>query len=277
MEIRPLKPAEILDSTIQIGVVKAHTKPGRLFVLGILAGAFIAFGAAGSTTVVSNLLATPAQFGLAKALQALFFTPGLMLVLLCGAELFTGDMLMTCAAVSKRISWREFLQTIVIVYVANLVGGILIAYLVNFSGAFAGGSGMVGAMTVKIAAGKTALSFGKAFCLGILCNWLVCLAVWMCFGADTTVGKIFSCFFPIALFVASGYEHCVANMYYIPAGILAKANPDFVQLSGVADDVLSTLTWGGFFVNNLLPVTLGNMVGGIVFVALAYSYAYHRS
>ncbi len=276
MEKRPLKPAENLELTIQNGIGKANTTTGRLLVLAMLAGAFIAFGAAGSTTVISNLLADPTTFGVAKALQGTLFAPGLMLVLICGAELFTGDLLMTTTLVDRKITGAQYLRTLVLVFVGNLLGGLLIANIVNLSGAFMGGGGMVGAITIKIAAGKTALTFGKAFFLGILCNTLVCLAVWMCSSADTTIGKIFSCFFPIWLFVASGYEHSVANMFYIPAGILAKGNADLVALSGVAPEVLKTLTWKGFFVNNLIPVTLGNIVGGVLFVGLAYYYAYKK-
>ena len=132
-------------------------------------------------------------------------------------------------------------------------------------------------MTVKIAAGKVGFSFGQAFVLGIMCNWLVCLAVWLSFGADTMAGKILGIFFPISLFVTSGFEHSLANMYYIPAGIIAKANETFAALSGVSAEALVNLNWTSFFTANLIPVTLGNIVGGCVFVAMAYFYAYKKA
>ncbi len=276
MEKKPLSPSEILASAANIGEAKAKESTGQLIVLGLLAGAFIAFGAAGSNTIIANLLMNPKTFGAAKCLQGALFTPGLMLVILAGAELFTGNTLMIVSAAQRRITAAQLLRVLIIVYFANMAGGVVIAFLVSKSGLLAGGANMVGAVTVKIAAGKTSLPFSKAFILGILCNWLVCLAVWMSWGADTTVGKIFSIFFPIWLFVASGFEHSVANMYYIPAGILAKAVPEFAKLSGVAPEVLATLTWKGFFLNNLLPVTLGNIVGGMVCVGLAYTFAYGK-
>ncbi len=145
------------------------------------------------------------------------------------------------------------------------------------SGLFTSEADVLGAVTIKIAAYKTGLSFLQAFYLGIMCNWLVCLAVWLSYGADTMAGKIFGIFFPIWLFITSGFEHSVANMYYIPAGILAKANEHFVELSHVSAEALNHLTWSSFFINNLVPVTLGNIVGGGVFVGIAYWFVYKKA
>lgn len=271
---KPLSPPETLQAAIQAAVGKANSSFGKLVVLGILAGAFIAFGAEGSNMAAFNLLSDPSTYGLGRLIAGMIFSCGLMLVILAGGELFTGDMLMVTALLDRKIRFAQFLKVICVAYVANMVGGILIAVLIYDSGLLASGGGLLGGLTIKIAAGKATLPFMRALILGILCNWLVCLAVWLAFGADSTIGKIFGIFFPITLFVTSGFEHSVANMYYIPAGILAKSNPDFVAMSGLTEEALDALNWQGFFVTNLIPVTLGNMIGGILFVAMAYYFAY---
>lgn len=277
MDNKPLKPAQTLDACIEVGVGKANSSIPKLFVLGIIAGAFIAFAAQGSNMAAFNLISSPDTFGIGKVLQGALFTPGLVMVVLAGGELFTGNVLMLASLADRKITVSKLLRNWVIVYIGNLVGSILIAYLVSTTGQWAGGAGLLGGMTVKIAAGKTSLAFGPAFVLGILCNWLVCIAVWMSFAAESFIGKIFGIFLPIWLFVASGFEHSIANMYYIPAGIFAKATDAFVQASGLAPDVLATLNWSGFFISNLIPVTLGNIVGGGLFVALAYWYAFRKA
>lgn len=270
-----MKPNEILEHSIKVGKVKASSKAGRLVVLGILAGAFIALAAVGANTAGSNLLLDVNTFGIGKLVTGFVFTVGLMLVVLAGGELFTGNCLMITSVLDKEIKIKDMLRNWVIVYIANFVGAVLVAFLIYESGALNGG--MVGAITVKIAASKVSLSFVQAFILGIFCNFLVCLAVWIAFGADTTTGKIFGMFFPILLFVTSGFEHSIANMYYIPAGLFAKANEGFVAASGATSEALSNLTWGGFLANNLLPVTIGNIVGGAIFVGMAYWYSYKKA
>jgi formate/nitrite transporter len=147
----------------------------------------------------------------------------------------------------------------------------------NYSGLLGSGGGLLGGMTVKIALGKVHLSFGQALVLGILCNILVCAAVWMAAGAKDITGKIFSCFFPIWLFITSGFEHSVANMYYVPAGILAKGNEAWLSAAGLDPAGIADLTWGRFFACNLLPVTIGNIIGGGVFIGLVYWVCYIRT
>ena len=161
-----------------------------------------------------------------------------------------------------------------IVYVGNFIGSLFIAYMIVQSGQFNSGDNLLGGMSLKIAYAKVTLPFLSAFFLGIMCNWLVCLAIWISYGAKTTMGKILGVFFPIWLFITSGFEHSIANMYYIPAGIMAKGNADWVLRSGLTAADLEQLTYSSFFINNLLPVTLGNIVGGMCFVALAYWYVY---
>lgn len=275
--MKPLKPAEILEAAIETGVAKANGSFGRLFLLGILAGAFIAFAAEGSNMAAFNLLASPDTYGLGKCLAGAIFGTGLMLVVLAGGELFTGNTLIITSVADKKVSVGKMLRNWIIVYIGNFVGALLIAYMMNVSGLFDSGAGLLGGMTVRIAAGKTGLTFGKAFVLGIMCNWLVCLAVWLSYGADTMSGKILGIFFPIWLFITSGFEHSIANMYYIPAGIMAKGNELYASLSGLSAEALAGLNIQGFLLNNLLPVTLGNIVGGAGFVALAYFYAYKKA
>nr|WP_315019515.1 formate/nitrite transporter family protein [uncultured Aminipila sp.] len=275
--MKPLKPAEILDYTIETGVAKSGGRFFKLLFLSIMAGAFIAFAAEGSNMAAFNLFYQPTTYGLGKALAGAIFGTGLMLVVLCGGELFTGNTLILAAVCEKRVKVTTMLRNWVIVYIGNLIGSLLIAYMMYQSGLFSSGADVLGAVTIKIAAYKTGLSFMQAFYLGIMCNWLVCLAVWLSYGADTMAGKILGIFFPIWLFITSGFEHSVANMYYIPAGIMAKANESFVELSHVSAEALNQLTWSGFFIDNLIPVTLGNIVGGGIFVGIAYWFVYKKA
>lgn len=275
--MKPLKPNEILDYTIETGIAKAGGSFKKLFVLGILAGAFIAFAAEGSNMAAFNLFAEPTTYGLGKCIAGSIFGTGLMLVVLCGGELFTGNTLIFAGVLEKKVKISRMLRNWVIVYAGNFVGSLLIAYMMNASGLFTSGADMLGAVTIKIAAYKCGLTFIQALVLGIMCNWLVCLAVWLSYGADTMAGKILGIFFPIWLFITSGFEHSVANMYYIPAGIIAKSNATFAELSHVGADALANLSWSSFFINNLLPVTLGNIIGGAIFVGMAYWFVYKKA
>lgn len=265
-----MKPAETLKALIETSKVKASMPIKRMVIFGIFAGAYIAFAGAGANMAAYGLLSSTETFGLGKILSGTIFTVGLIMVVLGGAELFTGNTTMIAAVIDKRITVSSMLKNWVIVYICNFIGGVLIAFMVYYSGVLNSGEGMLGAMTVKIAAGKVNMSFGSAFVSGILCNWLVCMAVWLSTGAQTTVGKILSIFFPIWLFVTAGFEHSVANMYFIPAGIFAKSNQMFTSLSEMGFDALANLNWSGMFELNLLPVTLGNIVGGAVCVAIGY-------
>lgn len=265
-----LKPSEVLELMMSGAEAKAKMPVKKMIIFGIFAGVYIAFAGAGANMAAFNLLANPETFGLGKVLSGTVFTVGLLLVVLGGAELFTGNTTMLAAAVHRRITLSSMLRNWVIVYICNLIGGVLIAFMVSYSGGLGAGDGMLGAITVRIAAGKVNMDFGPALTSGIMCNWLVCMAVWLSTGSQTTVGKIFAIFFPICLFVTAGFEHCVANMFFIPTGIFAKESELFVSLSGVGAEALSNLTWTGMFVNNMLPVTIGNIIGGAVCVAMGY-------
>ena len=275
-----LTPSEITEVTIQTCVKKSNTPIVNLFILGILAGAFIAFAAEGSNMAAFNLFAKPETYGLGKVLAGSIFGTGLMLVLIAGGELFTGNTMIIAGVLDKKVSIKRMLKNWAVVYLGNFLGSIFIAYMMNQSGLFGSGANMLGAVTIKTAVYKVSLTFVQAFFLGIMCNWLVCLAVWMAFGAKDMAGKIFAIFFPIWLFITSGFEHSVANMYYIPAGIMAKGNEALVKTAaelGITPEKLSHLNWETLFTKNLIPVTLGNIVGGGVFVAAIYWYVYIKS
>lgn len=275
-----LSPAEICAATLENGVKKAGYSWKTQGILAFLAGAFIAFASEGSNMAAFNLLANPATYGLGKAVAGAIFGTGLMLVVIAGGELFTGNTMMVGALVERKIRLRGLLRNWGMVYLGNFLGSLFIAWLMNVSGLFASGDHLLGAMTIKIAATKTGLSFGPAVALGLMCNWLVCLAVWMATGAKDLTGKIFAIFFPIWLFITSGFEHSVANMYYIPAGILAKQNPVWMAAAlehGLPLAKLQGLTWTNFLWRNLLPVTLGNILGGSAFVMGAYLLAFRKA
>ena len=239
-----------------------------MILLGIFAGMFIAGGASASslaTHAISNV-------GLARLVAGAIFPVGLMMIVLVGGELFTGDCLMIMGCVHGKFPAAKMVKVLVVVYLSNFLGSVLFAELVNLSGQYSYTNGLLGAFTIKVAMGKVNLSFGAAFASGILCNIFVCMAVLMAMAAKDISGKIWAIFFPILAFVVSGYEHCVANMYYIPAGIFAKANGTYASLAmesyGYTTLQLDSLNWVNFVVKNLIPVTLGNIVGGMVFVGL---------
>ena len=277
MEKGFLSPQEITESYSKIGVQKVNSSVLRLFILGMLAGAFIAFASEGSNTAIHTI----ESVGLGKALAGALFSTGLMLVLVAGGNLFTGNCLIVISCIEKKTSWAGMLRNWLIVYAGNFVGSLLLAWFILQSGQLDFSAGMLGGFTIKTAAYKTGLSFTNAFYMGILCNWLVCLAIWMSLGAKDIAGKLLAIFFPIWLFITSGFEHSVANMYYISAGIMAKANPEWVAMAiklGASPEKIAALGWDTFVINNLIPVTLGNIVGGSVFVGLAYwlSYSYKK-
>lgn len=277
MEKGFLSPQEITESYSEIGIKKVNSSFLKLFILGILAGAFIAFASEGSNTAIHTI----ESVGIGKALAGALFSTGLMLVLVAGGELFTGNCLIVISCIEKKASWTGMLRNWLIVYAGNFVGSLLLAWFILQSGQLGFSAGMLGGFTIKTAAYKTGLSFTNAFYMGILCNWLVCLAVWMSLGAKDIAGKLLAIFFPIWLFITSGFEHSVANMYYISAGIMAKANPEWVAQAiqlGASQEKINGLGWESFLINNLVPVTLGNIVGGSIFVGIAYwlSYLYKK-
>ena len=271
-----LPPAQIVTAVSDSGVAKASAPFCRLLVLGILAGAYVAIAAAASNMAAYNLLAEPSTYGLGRCLAGVIFPGALILIVIAGGELFTGNTMMLLPLAQRRIGLFGLLRNWSIVYVANFAGALCVAWLIVVTGQLNVADNLLGGVTIKIATAKCRLPFANAFLLGIFCNWLVCLAVWMAMGAKDATGKIFAIFFPIWLFITAGFEHSIANMYYIPAGLFAKSTPLYLEAvsKSVSSESLASLTWTNFFVSNLLPVTLGNIVGGGVLVALAYGLAY---
>jgi formate transporter len=268
-----LPPADVARKAETVGVTKAAMPALDVFVLAVLAGAFIALGAAFATTVGSGAADMP--YGVTRLLVGLAFTLGLILVVVAGAELFTGNNLIVMAWASRRVSSALLLRNCAIVYAGNFVGAFGTALLVWLGKQYTFGGDSVGATALSIAATKTGLGFGQAIALGALCNALVCLAVWLTYGAHTTTDKILAVVPPIAAFVALGFEHSVANMYFIPVALLIKTDDAWVSTtSGLPD--LANVTWSHFLVDNLLPVTLGNVIGGGVMVGAVYWFVYLR-
>lgn len=275
-QLDALVPAEMAAKAEQVGVKKAHLPATSMFVLAILAGAFIALGAIFSTTVAAGAAGLP--YGVVRLLAGLVFSLGLILVVVGGAELFTGNNLIVMAWASGKVSSRLLLQNWGIVYLGNFAGALATAALMFASGQFNFGQGAVGAAALATANAKAGLGFGQALVLGILCNALVCLAVWLTFSARTTTDRILAIVPPITAFVAAGFEHSIANMYFIPVGLFIKAGAPETFWAAIGKTVndYGSLTWRNFLVNNLLPVTLGNVIGGTVLVGAVYWFVYLR-
>lgn len=258
-------PREIAEKVENIGVAKARLPLMPMIMLGILAGVFIGLGAMYAVLVVSD---TSLGFGLSRILGGLVFSMGLIMVVIAGAELFTGNNLLVMAWADGKISMHEVLRNWVIVCLANFVGAAGLAVLVYLSGHYRMNAGGVAEAYTKIAAAKCNLSFQQAFFSGMLCNVLVCLAVWMSQAGRSVSDKMLVIIFPVSAFVAAGFEHSIANMYLIPMGLLMKW--EYGATAGT-----EVISWMGFF-KNIGPVILGNLAGGSGFVALFYYFIYGR-
>ena len=267
-----LPPPEMAKKAEQVGVAKAGLDAAATFALAVLAGAFIAVGAAFATNTLAGSSDLP--YGVARLLGGLTFSLGLILVVVAGAELFTGNNLIVMAWASGRVSSLRLLRNWAIVYVGNFVGAIATAGLLYAARQYEFGKGAVGETALTIAATKTSYGFGQAIALGMLCNALVCIAVWLCYSARSTADRILAIVPPITAFVAAGFEHSVANMFFIPIGLFVKSDAAFTSQHAPAG--IEHLTWGHFFVSNLLPVTIGNVVGGALMVGAIYWFVYLR-
>jgi len=257
-------------------VVRAKLRVTQTFALSIMAGIFVALGAQFATFVTSD---STLHFGLTSLIAGVVFSLGLILVETAGAELFTGNNLNILGYLSNRITTWELLRIWIIVYIGNFIGSLLMVCCMYKTHQFEFFHNMVGAKALLIAHKKVNLSFTEALARGVLCNALVCLNAWLCYSGRTLADKVLSVIFPIGGFVASGFEHCVANMYFIPMGLVLRNNPDAVaaaeKMAGKTLD-LSQLTWKGFFINNLIPVTLGNFIGGVILIGTVLWFIYLR-
>ncbi len=272
-----LLPPEMAARAADVGERKARLDLVTMFALAVLAGAFIALGALFSTTVLAGT-ADRMPYGPARLLAGLAFSLGLILVIVGGAELFTGNNLIVMAWASRRISTVLLLRNWTVVYAGNFVGAIATAGLVYLAKQYAFGGGAVGRAALEAGNAKSGLGFGQAIALGILCNALVCLAVWLAFSARSTIDRIGAIVFPITAFVAAGFEHSIANMYFIPLALFVRdgAPDSFWSSIGRTASSYPDLSWRNFFLANLLPVTIGNVIGGTILVGAVYWLVYLR-
>jgi len=284
-------PPTMAEKAEDLGVKKANMNVVNMFVLAILAGAFIAIGAIFATTVSAGSMSintatadlaykTAWPYGVTRLLAGLVFTVGLILVIVGGAELFTGNNLIVMAFMSKKVSLKKLLNNWIIVWVGNLVGSMGTAAIVFLGKQYTFGGNAIGLSALATANAKCGLTFVQAVALGVMCNAMVCLAVWMCYSARTTTDRILAIIPPIACFVAAGFEHSIANMYFIPMGLFIKyfdpATYGTIVTNLNAGKDFANLTWENFFVGNLLPVTIGNIIGGAVLVGGIYWFIYLR-
>jgi len=290
VSVDALVPKDMALKAEGVGVAKAALGTYRMFALAILAGAFIAMGANYATTVWAGLgkivvsagkevaFTTGLPYGLQRLLGGLVFSTGLIMVVVGGSELFTGNCLIPMAWAGNKVTTGAMLRNWVIVYLGNFVGSVVTAYFVFLGKQHLFGGGAVGVAALNIGIAKTSLGFVQCVFLAIFCNALVCMAVWLCFSARSTTDKILSIIPPISAFVACGFEHCVANMYFIPSAIMIKDfDPTyFATVAGNLKDGGAILTWGNFFVNNLIPATIGNIIGGALMVGGMYWFIYLR-
>ncbi len=289
LQIDALLPADMAAKAEQIGVRKANLNWVNMFALAVLAGAFIALGAIFATTVAAGsfsstvsdsqgTLTTAWPPGFVRLLSGVVFTLGLILVLVGGAELFTGNNLIVMAWANRKVSTGLLLKNWIIVYVGNFAGALATVVIMFFSRQYTFNSGAIGLQALNVANTKSGLDFVQAIALGIMCNALVCMAVWLTFSARSTTDKIMAIIPPIAAFVAAGFEHSVANMYFIPMGLAIKyGDPAFyAQAVAKVGKDFASLDVTNMFVNNLIPVTIGNIIGGAIMVGVVYWFVYLR-
>ncbi len=263
--------AHHLSNTIMLA--KAKTGFSRLFILGFLAGVYVGFGGE-IATVVGQDPANMLGSGIIRMISGAVFTVALVLIIIAGGELFTGNTLIMLSLLERKTTINLLLRNWVIVYAANFIGAIFIIIILYLTGLWAQSNFLGSVAGLKIAALKVNLTFVEAFTRGILANWLVCLAIWMSVATRQVIGKIFAVFFPILTFAASGYEHCIANMYFITKGLFLKTMPQVVNAANLSQNELANLTVSGFIFNNLIPVTLGNIFGAVIFVACLYWFVF---
>ncbi len=242
-----LTPKETADYVSELSVIKAGMGVKKRFLLSFMAGVFISLGSQGFLTIYSNLF-----------LRAAVFPVGLMLIVLVGGELFTGNCLMTFGILNKKINWRSFASSISQVFIGNLIGSLFVVLVVYFSGMYKPGSVLADTIAA-VAKAKVSLTFTQILLKGILCNILVALGVWFAYTAKDTTGRLFGCWFPVMLFVLCGYEHCVANMFFLPLGALVDNSISITQIIG-----------------NIIPATIGNFIGGGLLIPVFYHYAYNK-
>lgn len=275
MEKSIFTPKEIIQNNLNEGVGKVNQSLYRVILFGILAGAFIAIGGEASNVAIHDIH----NYGLAKFVAGIVFPVGLMMIVVIGGQLFTGNCLLFMGFLDHRLSLRQVLINWITIFFSNFIGAALIAVLVYYSKQFNMSGGQLGAFTINLAVGKVNLSFGQALASGIMCNIIVCASILMAGATKDVAGKCIGVFFTILAFVVSGFEHCVANMYYLTAGMLASHNNTYVEKAqevyGLSQGQIDALNIGSVFSKNLLPVTLGNIIGGAVIIGGIFYVLHH--
>ena len=265
-----LTPAEVAEYTLNAGIKKATTPTKKVLVSAFLAGMYIALGALGSIAASYNLLANPATYGLGKMVAGLMFPAGLVLILIAGGDLFTSNILITLAALKKKVSWGQAGKNWALVWIGNLIGAAFAAALVANSGVFDWSNGLYGGVVIKNAVGKTNIGFMAAVASGVVCNLLVCATVWASYAAKNVSGKVIMGWLGIFVFVCIGVEHVVANMGYLLAGLMVKLNPMYLEAAHKTLADVANLNIGNILLHNFLPVTIGNILGGMIIAASYY-------
>lgn len=269
-------PKKIMELTIKTGIEKVNNPLYKTIILGIFAGAFVAFGAESSSLAVHGIT----DAGIAKTVGGAIFTVGLMMIVIAGGELFTGNCLIITSVLDKKIRTAHMLRNLVIIYISNFIGASLLALAMNYSGQFHYSQGGLGAYVIKTAVGKAGIDFQTAFISGILCNILVCVGILMAYSAKDIAGKCIAIFFPIWAFAISGFEHCVANMYYFTAGILAANNETYLakamDIYDISSEQIASLNLKTIIFYNMLPVTIGNFIGGAIVIGAGYYLVYGK-
>ncbi|WP_373598885.1 formate/nitrite transporter family protein [Paraclostridium bifermentans] len=265
-----LTPAEVAEYTLNAGIKKATTPTKKVLVSAFLAGMYIALGALGSLAASYNLLANPATYGLGKMVAGLMFPAGLVLILIAGGDLFTSNILITLAALKKKVTWGQTAKNWSLVWFGNLLGAAFAAALVAKSGVFDWSHGLYGGVVVKTAVGKANIGFVAAIASGIVCNLLVCATVWSTYAAKSVSGKVIMGWLGIFVFVCIGVEHVVANMGYLLSGLMVKLNPMYLEAAHKTLADVASLNIGNVFLHNFLPVTIGNILGGMIIAGSYY-------
>ena len=275
-QIGAVPPAEIAKMAEKAAVGKAKKHPEVTFVLAILAGIFVAIAGMFYTVITTG--ASDAPYGLVKMVGGMGFSVALMMVVLCGAELFTSNTLLLMGKATGRLSFAQIAKNWTLVYFGNFAGSLLFAGLVYYGGVMDGAGGGVGLSAMYIAKAKLGHTFGQAVVLGLLCNLIVCLTYWMTLASRDATGKMLACVLPVAAFLAAGFEHSIANMYLLPMGWMVKefAGPEFWQAIGYSYQDFAVVNMTNIFMQNLIPVTIGNIIGGGVMVGLSKWFVHLR-
>jgi formate/nitrite transporter len=260
-------PQEVTANYVPIGVAKTSFPIWKMLLLGILSGLIIGFAAAVANTAAHGI----ADVGIARLVMGLIFAFGLGMVIVSGAELFTGSCLLPISVLEGKVSSLKMVKSLFFVYLGNLAGGVLLAAGCAFFGQLSYSGNALAAFTIRVAAAKCALPFAAALVSGFFCNFLVCLGVFLALASKDVPGRFMGAYLPVSFFVICGFEHSVANMYYIPAGLMALRVPAYAAKAAELGVNTAALNWGNFFGANLLPVTLGNIAGGFAFACMMWA------